>query len=321
MNSSAPTSAHTTATDAAKPQKSFGGRWALAIVVLTLAFVIMPFLFWNATWFGRPITDQQISKALADRSHPREIQHVLSQFETRIERNDTTVRKWYPQIVALSKDPIEEIRVTDAWVMGQDNTASEFHQALLPMLNDPNPMVQRNAALSLVRFQDDSGHAQIVSMLQPYVMPAPQSGLLSTRLKPGDVVNPGTLVAHIELAGNSAADGKSGAAESNATAGTSSEAGKSSGAVKNSEVRAKVPGTVDHWLVKDGTTVSAGQPILTLAPNESMAWEALRALFLTGRTEDLPYVNQFVRGTDGMSPQVGAQAQATSRAIQDRASH
>ena len=44
------------------------------------------------------------------------------------------------------------------------------------MLNDPNPMVQRNAALSLVRFQDDSGHAQIVSMLQPYVMHAPQAG-------------------------------------------------------------------------------------------------------------------------------------------------
>ncbi len=289
MNSSAPTSANTTDASA-KPAKSFGGRWALAIVVLTLSFVIMPFLFWNATWFGRPITDAQIAKALADRSHPREIQHVLSQFETRIERGDTSVRKWYPQMVALSKDPIEEIRVTDAWVMGQDNTAPEFHQALLPMLNDPNPMVQRNAALSLVRFHDDSGHAQIVSMLQPYVMNAPLAGVLSTRLKPGEVVNPGTLVGHIEVAGNS------------------------------NEIRAQVPGTVDHWLLKDGATVSAGQPILTLSPNESMAWEALRALFLTGRPEDLPYVNALVRGTDGMSPQVAVQAQATARAIQDRAS-
>ena len=261
----------------------------------------MPFLFWNATWFGRPITDAQISKALADRSHPREIQHVLSQFETRIERGDTSVRKWYPQMVALAKDPIDEIRVTDAWVMGQDNTAPEFHQALLPMLNDPNPMVQRNAALSLVRFQDDSGHAQIVFMLQPYVMNAPQAGVLATRLKPGDIVNPGTLVAHIEAAGNSDA------------------AGKSNRAGKSDEVRATVPGTVDHWLVQTGATVSAGQPILSLAPNESMAWEALRALFLTGRPEDLPYVNRFVRGADGMSPHVGAQAQATARAIHDRA--
>jgi biotin carboxyl carrier protein len=287
MNSSAPTSAHLD--DAAKPPKSFGGRWALGIVVLTLSFVVMPFLFWNATWFGRPITDAQIAKALADRSHPREIQHVLSQFETRIERGDTSVRKWYPQMVALAKDPIDEIRVTDAWVMGQDNTAPEFHQALLPMLHDPNPMVQRNAALSLVRFQDDSGHAQIVSMLQPHVMNAPQAGVLRTRLKPGDIVNPGTLVAHIEAAG------------------------------KIDEIRANVPGTVDHWLVQTGATVSSGEPILALAPNESMAWEALRALFLTGRPEDLPYVNRFVRGADGMSPQVAVQAQATARAIHDRA--
>jgi biotin carboxyl carrier protein len=287
MNSSAPTSA--SANDAAKPQKSFGGRWALGIVVLTLAFVVMPFLFWNATWFGRPITDAQIAKALADRSHPREIQHVLSQFETRIERGDTSVRKWYPQMVALAKDPIDEIRVTDAWVMGQDNTAPEFHQALLPMLQDPNPMVQRNAALSLVRFQDDSGHAQIVSMLQPYVMQVPQTGVVATRLKPGDPVNPGTLVAHIEAAG------------------------------KRNEVRANVPGTVDHWLVKDGATVSAGQPLLALAPNESMAWEALRALFLNGRPEDLSYINPFTRGIDGMSPQLALQAQATAKAIHDRA--
>ena len=305
MNSSTPSSAQSAGS--AKPEKSFGGRWALGIVVLTLCFVVMPFLFWNATWFGRPITDAQIAKALVDRSHPREIQHVLSQFESRIERGDPSVRKWYPQIVALSQDPIDEIRVTDVWVMGQDNTAPEFHQALLPMLQDPNPMVQRNAALSLVRFQDDSGHAQIVSMLQPYIMAAQQSGVLATRLKPGDSVNPGTLVAHIDSSGNHDP------AENNDAAGKSNEA------AKNYEVRAKVPGTVDHWLVKDGTTVSAGQPILSLAPNESMAWEALRALFLTGRQEDLPDVNQFVRGADGMSPQLALQAQATAKAIHDRA--
>jgi biotin carboxyl carrier protein len=275
----------------AQPQKSFGGRWALAILILALLFVLMPFLFWNATWFGRPITENQIAKALADRSHPREIQHVLSQFETRIEKGDPSVRRWYPQMVALAKDPIDEIRVTDAWVMGQDNTSQEFHSALLPMLNDPNPMVQRNAALSLVRFQDDSGHALIVSMLRPYVMDSPLAGVLATRLKTADIVNPGTLVAHIKSEG------------------------------KSNEVRAQVPGTVERWLVSDGATVTAGQPILSLAPNESMAWEALRALYLAGRPEDLPDVERFVRGMDGMSPQVAVQAQDTARAIRDRANH
>jgi biotin carboxyl carrier protein len=275
----------------AQPQKSFGGRWALGILVLALLFVLMPFLFWNATWFGRPITDNQIAKTLADRSHPREIQHVLSQFETRIEKGDPSVRRWYPQMVALAKDPVDEIRVTDAWVMGQDNTSQDFHAALLSMLNDSNPMVQRNAALSLVRFQDDSGHALIVSMLRPYVMGAPLAGVLATRLKPADIVNPGTLVAHIESGG------------------------------KSNDVRSQVPGTVERWLVSDGSTVTAGQPILSLAPNESMAWEALRALYLTGRSEDLPDVDRFVRGNDGMSPQVAVQAQDTARAIGDRSNH
>jgi biotin carboxyl carrier protein len=275
-------------TEAPKTQSSFGGRWALGIIAVALLFVSMPFLFWNATWFGRPLTDAQIPKALADRSHPREIQHVLTQLEARIESRDPSVQKWYPQIVALATDPVDEIRVTDAWVMGQDNTSDEFHHALLQLLADPNPMVQRNAALSLVRFKDESGHAQIVSMLRPSQMFAPFSGKLDTRLKPGDVMNPGTMVAHIESEG------------------------------QRKEVRTTVPGTVDRWLVADGSSVTAGQPILSIAPSESMVWEALRALFLIGRPEDAPDVSRFARGVDGMWPQIALQAQATLRAVQTR---
>src|SRR5215472_10141495 len=181
----------------AKPRASYGRRWTYVILIVAFLFVLMPFLFWNATWFGRPMTDAQIAKAFKDRSHPREIQHALAQLETRIEARDPRVLQWYPQIVALATDPVDEIRVTDAWVMGQDNTSEEFHRALLQMLSDPNVMVQRNAALSLVRFKDHSGHAQVLAMLRPYAMPSPLSGVLDTRLKPGDTVNPGTMVAHI----------------------------------------------------------------------------------------------------------------------------
>src|SRR5215469_9380376 len=147
-----------------KPRASFGGRWTYGILIVAFLFVLMPFLFWNATWFGRPMSDAQLAKAFKDRSHPREIQHALAQLETRIEAHDPRVQQWYPQIVALATDPVDEIRVTDAWVMGQDNTSEEFHHALLQMLTDPNVMVQRNTALSLVRFKDDSGHAQILAM-------------------------------------------------------------------------------------------------------------------------------------------------------------
>jgi hypothetical protein len=273
-----------------KPRKSFGGRWTYSIVFMAFLFVLMPFLFWNATWFGRPLTDAQISKALVDRSHPRQVQHALTQIETRIEARDASVRRWYPAVVTLAADPVDEIRVTDAWVMGQDNTSPDFHRALLNLLADPNPMVQRNAALSLVRFGDDSGHARVVAMLRPYAMPSALAGKLETRLKPGDVVNPGTLVAHVESV------------------------------AQRREVRAAVPGTLDRWLAPNGVIVAVGQPILTLAPSESMVWEALRALYLMGRSEDLPDVDRFARGADGFSPQIAQQAQATSRAIRSRSS-
>lgn len=271
-----------------KPQSSFGGRWAIGILAIALLFVLMPFLFWNATWFGRPMNDEQTSKALADRSHPRDIQHALAQLETRVEANDPSVRKWYPQIIQLAGDPVDEIRVTDAWVMGQDNSSEDFHHALLPLLSDPNPMVRRNAALSLVRFKDDAGHAQIIAMLRPSELDSPADGKLDTRLKPGDVVNPGTMVAHIE-----------------------SSAGKR-------EVRSNVPGTLDRWLASNGSSVAAGQPILSLLPSESMVWEALRALYLIGNAEDLPDVARYARGIDGVSPQIAQQAQAALTAIRDR---
>jgi biotin carboxyl carrier protein len=271
-----------------KPQTSFGGRWALGILAIALLFVLMPFLFWNATWFGRPMNDEQVSKALADHSHPRDIQHALAQLETRIETRDPSVRKWYPQIIQLASDPVDEIRVTDAWVMGQDNSSEDFHRTLLQLLSDPNPMVRRNAALSLVRFKDDSGHAQIVDMLRPYEFISPFEGKLDTRLKPGDVVNPGTMVAHVD-----------------------SSAGKR-------EVRSNVPGTLDRWLSANGSIVTVGQPILSLLPSESMVWEALRALYLVGNAGDLPDVARYARGLDGTSPQITQQAQATLTAIRGR---
>jgi biotin carboxyl carrier protein len=271
-----------------KPRASFGGRWTYGILIVAFLFVLMPFLFWNATWFGRPMNDAQIAKALADRTHPREIQHALAQLETRIEAHDSGVKKWYPQIAALANDPVDEIRVTDAWVMGQDNTSEEFHRALLQMLKDPNVMVQRNAALSLVRFNDDTGHPQILAMLRPYEMASPLAGTLDTRLKPGDTVNPGTMIAHIEASG------------------------------KKNEIRATVPGTLIRWLAGDHANIAAGQPLVTLAPSEGMVWEALRALYIVGRSEDLSEVEQVARAAYGSSPQIGQQAQSTARAIRDR---
>lgn len=267
-------------------------RWVYVILVLALLFVLMPFLFWQGTWFGRPLTDAQIDKNLPDRDHPRKAQHALSQIADRMLSRDPAVRaaarRWYPQVVAVSTSSVDELRLTAAWVLGQDNTVPEFHQALLRLLTDAQPMVQRNAALALVRFNDTAGHTVIVSMLEPYALSAPHAGTLSERLKVGDVVNPGTLLGRVQ-------DGD-----------------------QKVEIRTQVPGTLERWLVADGAGVSPGQPVVAIAPSADIVWEALRALYLTGQPEDLPAIERYIRGAAGMPDSVRQQATLAARAIRTR---
>lgn len=273
---------------APQPQRPFGSKWTYAVLAIALLFVLMPFLFWNATWFGRPMGDAQITKSLADHSRPREIQHALSLVEARMEKNDPSARQWYPQIVALAGDQADEIRLTAAWVMGQDTSVPEFHEALRPLLNDPQPMVQCNAALSLVRFGDDSGHELILSMLKPYDIRAPEAGTVIHRLRLGDVINPGTLLGYIRV-GN-----------------------------EKREVRSAVPGTLDSWLAGNDASVAAGEPIVRLDPGAKVVWEALRALSLVGKLEDLRTIEPYARGVAGMPPAIAQQAALTMQAIRSR---
>ncbi|HUK30735.1 MAG TPA: hypothetical protein VLV89_06445 [Candidatus Acidoferrum sp.] len=276
------------------PAKSVSKRWLYAVLILAFLFVLMPYLFWQATWFGRPLDDAQMAKAFADTKHPREAQHALSQVADRILSQNADVRasarNWYPQVMALSSSSDEALRTTAAWVMGQDASAQDFHTRLLDMLSDPNPMVKRNAALSLIRFHDSSGHDIICGMLKPYSMPASVAGKLEERLKPGDSVNPGTLVGRIE-----GSDGKT------------------------NEVRTNVPGTLAGWIVPDGAGVIAGQPIAQLDPSSDVAWEALRALYLIGTPEDEAAIAPFARGVPDMPPNVAQQATLTLTAIHNRA--
>jgi hypothetical protein len=199
-----------------------------------------------------------------------------------------SAKTWYPEVVHSSLQGSDELRVTAAWVMGQDNQSAEFHAALLKQLSDANPMVQRNAALSLVRFADPSGHDIIAGMLSPYAMAAPHSGILAIRLKPGDVINPGTMVGHILVGAD------------------------------NTEVRSEVPGTILEWDAPENSQVQSGKKMLLVDPSQEMVWESLRALYLIGKTDDLPAINRYTRGVDGMSPQIQQQAVLTAKEISSR---
>jgi len=252
----------------------------------------MPFLLWYMTTFTRPLSDADLASYFADTAHPRRAQHALSQIADRIMSPNAGIREsakpWYPEVIQFSEQGSDELRVTAAWVMGQDNQSTEFHAALLKQLSDANPMVQRNAALSLVRYADPSGHALIAGMLSPYTVAAQRTGTLSIRLKPGDVINPGTLLAHIVI-GND-----------------------------KTEVRSEVPGTIRQWIPADNAQVKTGEPLLLVDPSPEMAWESLRALYLIGQKEDLPAVNSYSLGNSAMPPQVQQQAALTAREIAAR---
>src|SRR5580693_1431842 len=178
-----------------KPRMSTRNR--LLFFVTAWLIVLMPFMFWWSTWFGRQLSDKQLGEYLQDEKHPRHIQHALVQIGERMTQHDASVTKWYPQVVGLASYPVEEVRNTDAWVMGQDPSGSGFHETLLKMLADPSPMVRGNAALSLVRFGDATGRPQIVALLQPAEITSPQAGRIVDSDRPGTSIHQGGLIAKL----------------------------------------------------------------------------------------------------------------------------
>jgi len=251
--------------------------------------VLMPFLFWWNTWFGRHLSDQQLTEYLHDDKKPRHIQHALVQLGDRMSHNDATVKQWYPDLLRVATDPVEEVRNTDAWVMGQDTSATGFHEALLKMLQDPSPMVRGNAALSLVRFGDASGHQQIVALLQPAQIAARASGRIIDADRPGTAIHQGGLIAKLTPTGSS----------------------------QPLEIRSPITGRI-RSVVQTGANLSAGAEIAVVDPGTDQVWEALRALYIIGQTDDLPAIRPYERDLPDISNDVRQQALQTEKAIQSR---
>lgn len=260
----------------------------LAVVTLA-AFVLAPYLFWRGTWFGRPLSDAQLEQYLLDDAKPRHIQHALVQISSHIERRDPAVQRWYPRIAALGRHPLTELRVTAAWLMGQDNQSPVFHEAVRGMLQDSEPLVRRNAALALARFNDAEGRPELRAMLQPFTVRAPREGVVRYRLTVGDVVNPGTLMARLEVGGG-----------------------------EPLEIRSPVPGKLERKIAVEGARVGAGEEVLAIAPSADHVWEALRALYLVGTAEDLPEVERFGRPVRDWPEKITQQAQLTAQRIRGR---
>lgn len=265
-------------------------RMTLPLMILAALFIVVPFMFWHGTWFGRALSDDEIARYLDDNNKPRNIQHALSQIADRIARGDGSAKRFYPKVVTLADHPVAEIRTTAAWVMGQDNTVAEFHTALIHALSDSQPIVRRNAGLALVRFRDPSGHSEIVNMLRPFPVRAMTEGTVRLRLVEGDSVDTGTLLAKVTDNGGHI-----------------------------HELRSPLPGYVQTLRVKEGALVAAGDEVLALLPSTDELWEALRALYVIGEPGDLPVVEAYTRPQPDVADKVRQQALLTAQQIRSRA--
>ncbi|HYY58537.1 MAG TPA: hypothetical protein VE842_14485, partial [Pyrinomonadaceae bacterium] len=239
------------ATGAQQPQQQ-RRRSNLPLIILAALFVIVPFLTWYGTWFGRHLSDAEIEEYLSDEKKPRRIQHALSQIEERMVKRDESVKRWYPRIVTLAANPVPEFRKTAAYLMGFDNRSEDFHGALVRLLEDGQPSVRRQSALSLVTFGDTRGRSELRAMLEPYTVIAPVEGTLGSVLSAGSIVREGSLMARIEHEG---------------------------GGVDAQEVRSPLPGRVGVVVKQEGARVAQGETLFIIEPDGQFVWEALRALY------------------------------------------
>ena len=264
-------------------------RSPLPLAILAALFIIVPFLTWYATWFGRELSDEDTGKYLMEENNPRHVQHALSQIAERLDRKDSSVRRWYPQIVKQAGNPSTEIRLTTAWLMGKDNKSEEFHATLPGLLTDTEPIVRRNAALSLSTFGDARGRDELRAMLQPFTVVSTNEGSIGSILTEGSAVRAGALLARLTLQND-----------------------------EMQEIRSPVPGIISKALLGEGAKVKTGDALLVLSPDAESVWEALRALLLVGQAEDLSLVQKYAEGEAKMPLKVKEQAVQTALAIKDR---
>ena len=310
----------------AHPKRGMSRTQKILFFATGWLIVLMPFLFWWNTWFGRHLSDQQVTEYLHDDKKPRHIQQALVQISDRMvgkpkgisqigkeddDGPDEVVKRWYPELIRLSNSPVEEIRNTDAWVMGQDTSGAGFHETLLKMLNDSSPMVRGNAALSLVRFGDASGRPQIVALLRLAEVRVPTGGpvgpsapqdLWSDQGRTASVVDTTAAGTNVREGGVVAKLGVAVSAQTSVV-----------------ELRSPIAGRVRTIETQRGQQLHPGDLVAVVDPGTEQVWEALRALYLIGQVDDLPAIRPYERDVPGNSNDVRQQAAEAEKAIQARA--
>jgi hypothetical protein len=259
------------------------------LIVVALLFVIVPALTWYLTWFGRGLTDDELTRYLSD-SNPRHAQHALSQLAERVEKGDAAAARWSPQVVKLSQSSTPDLRMTAAWVMGLEHNSEEFRAALARLLEDTEPIVRRNAALALVRFGDPRCRAELREMLRPFMIKSPGQGTAYTALTAGTPVKRGSLL--VKYRSNP------------------------SGAVE--EIRSPLPGTIEIARTSGGDIIEPGDELFVIRPDDEQVRDALVGLYYVGDGEDLAEVERYASGVEGVPTDLKEKAAQVADAIKRR---
>lgn len=260
--------------------------WPLMLVAAL--FIVVPFLAWYGTWFGRALGDEEIEKYLSE-GKPRQAQHALSAVAERIERGDAGVSRFYTRVRALAESPSTDLRMTAAWVMGLEHKSEEFRAALLRLVEDREPIVRRNAALALVRFGDSRSLPELRAMLRSFEVRAASGGTALTALSVGTPVKRDSLLVRYNIGEGDA-----------------------------QEVRSPLPGKVEQALVKEGGQFRAEDRLFVIGPDPEHVRDALIGLSYLGEGSDSQEVERFARGVEGMPEAVRTQAARTLEDIKRR---
>ncbi len=270
------------------PSRSSGPlRNRILFLAAAWLIVLMPFLFWRGAWFGRPLSEQQIADYLHDRN-PGHVDHALQQIGEQMGRKDPLAANWYPDLLALASSPSDRVRATDAWAMGQDASQNQFRPALTRLLSDESLAVRANAALALAQFGDAAAHDEVVNLLEPLMLRAPRSGRVLEMARAGNSFRPFGVIGKIQTASGT------------------------------EQITAPWAVQVSSVNVRSGAQVQAGAELATLEPAPDTIATALKALYVLGRPDDLPLVEQYSVQPSRLPERVRKQAENTAQAIRDR---
>lgn len=268
----------------ARPRKFY----SLLTMLVVVACVVLPVMFWRGTWFGRRLSDEQLSTYLASADQPRQLQHALTEITERIDKGDGPTKPYHPAITALADHENWQVRNTVAWVMGWDHDGEGFHDALLSLLRDPILVVRQNAALALVNFDDDTGKAIILAMLKSTPVISPSDGAARDLVPIDAPVRADLVIGHIDRENDRSID-----------------------------LKAPISGRIGRHFIQDGETVTKGEPVIEIMPGEAQIAQALQALAFIGDASDLAAIAE-AKNANTATPAIMAQAKAAEQQIRRR---